>query len=69
MNLLSKFVLVSIEIFFMQYFVVILISSCTNLQECAMQANFNSSLPKSDFGGVYKEKIKMLFNLSAAQNF
>lgn len=56
MNLRSKFLPVSMEIFFMQNFVVILISSCTSLQECATQANFNSSVAKSDFGGMCKEK-------------
>lgn len=40
----------------MQYFVVFLISSCTSLQECAIQTNFNSSVPKSDFGVMCKEK-------------
>lgn len=40
----------------MQYFVVFLVSSCTSLQECAVQADFNSSVPKSDFRGMCKEK-------------
>lgn len=54
-NLLSKFLPVSMEIFFMQYFVVFLISSCTSLQECAVQANLILQFQNQTLGACVKK--------------